>query len=316
MLAESETPTRPALELGNRDPASVLTGDGLLFGDPGPEALLASQGFESDPLVQSAATRGVYSADTLESVATVSALGLAPGVFTSAAAVDGYVRGLAVGVAGGDDTPVDAQLGALDGFAASSESRSVITFRLDNVVVLVAASSPAGARIVAAAMVNATVGGAVADPGTTTPFAVLDPAAAFVALNGFVFAPFPTDEEKVVLAFEPLPVPLIDGMGGLPQGRLVVLGNEIRASAWALPASPDSYASAEALVDPMRLLAAARSGGEVSEQVVAGRTIYKGDASEPIRVFRLANLVLVVDGLDAANADAVVAEWARSLDPN
>jgi hypothetical protein len=41
--------------------------------------------------------------------------------------------------------------------------------------------------------------------------------------------------------------------------------------------------------------------------------VYAGDAVESIRVFRYENLVLVVDGFDPLNADAIVAAWARAL---
>ena len=64
----------------------------------------------------------------------------------------------------------------------------------------------------------------------------------------------------------------------------------------------------------MRDLATTRSGGAIVEQVIAGRTVYAGDSVESIRVFRHENLVLVVDGFDRVNADAIVAAWARSLD--
>ena len=313
MLAESSAPIRPPIDFGDRDPTSLLAADGFVFGGPEPETVLAADGIGSDPLVQRALARTVYSAETGEELATLLAVVLEPGVFTSAAAVNGFVGGLATGLIGTDDPPMPVPIGGFDGFAASSGQRSIVAFRVDNVVVMVEADSPATAGAVGEAVAVADSTGAGVDSTTMTPFSDVDPFSVFSPLAGFEFAVFPTDEEKVDLPFEPLPVPTLDGLAGFPVGELVVIGNEIRGAAWAVPVSRASYASAEDLIEPMRNLAATRSGGAATEQVIAGRTVYGGDAVESIRVFRHENLVLVVDGFDRVNADAIVAAWARSV---
>jgi hypothetical protein len=234
-------------------------------------------------------------------------------VFTSGTAVDGYVRGLASGSAESVDGAEQVDLGGVDAFAASTNAQAFVTFRLDNVIVLVTAPTSDGARTLAATMAEAALSGSGGGGSTVTPFGEVPPSSAFVDLNGFGFIVFPNDEEKTDLAYEPLPVPLVDGLAGLPEARLVVIGNEIRGAAWVLPTARTSYASAEDLVEPMRLLAAARSGGEVTEEVVNGRTVFAGDTAASVRVVREENLVLVVDGIDPVNADAIVAEWLGSL---
>ncbi len=314
MLAESSAPIRPPLELGDRDPTSLLSAEGFVFGDPGPESVLAADGVGSDPLVQRALARTVYELDTGEPAATLLAVVLAPGVFTSDAAVNGFVGGLATGVLDTNDQPTLVPVGAADGFAASSGQMSVVAFRIDNVVVMIEAASLTTAAAVGEAVAAAASTGVEVDATTGTPFTEVDPFSVFAPLAGFDFAAFPTDEEKVDLPFEPLPVPTLAGLAGFPVGELVVIGNEIRGAAWAVPVSGASYESGEDLIEPMRNLAATRSGGGTVEQVIAGRTVYAGDAVESIRVFRHENLVLVVDGFDRVNADAFVAAWARSLD--
>ncbi len=313
VLAESPAPIRPAIVLGTRDPASVLAGAGLVFGTAGGAAVLSVQGYETDPLVQQAVVRDVYAADTGEPVGSVVVLTLAPGVFTSTAAVDGYVRGLASGAAESVGGAQEIALGGVDGFFASTESQAFVTFRLDDVVALVSAPTGGGAQTLAATIAQGALSGAGGAVSTVTPFAEVPASSAFVDLEGFEFDLFPGDDEKGDLAYEPQPAPLLDGLLGLPEARLVVIGNEIRGAAWVLPAARASYASAEELVEPMRLLAAERSGGEVTEEVVAGRTVFAGDAGASVRVAVDENLVLVVDGIDPVNADAILAEWLGSL---
>lgn len=308
-LVESPAPTSPPIDLGTRDPDSVFVGEGLDFGtaDPVTEAALA--GYEADPLVDAAVARSAVSTSSGEPLASVTVLVLAPASFGDESAVEAYVSALA----GGTGLARRLDLGNVDGFAGSSVTGSVVAFRLDDLAVVVEGETPAATSNVASRIARAALDGQPPAPEPSTPLRPTDQFSVFeVAVPGFAFEAFVAEDPDS--GFESLPGPTIEGIGGFPEGRIVVVGNEIRAVAWSLPLSLDAYSEAEQVIEPMRALAEQRSGGPVTSEVVAGRTVFSGDADEAIRIFREGSLVLVVDGQSATDADAFVAGWIDALD--
>jgi hypothetical protein len=101
------------------------------------------------------------------------------------------------------------------------------------------------------------------------------------------------------------------------QGRYGVVAGERRTTVWAFTVDPGAYPSAEVLEPAMAALASARAGGAAPEAIeVVDRVVQRATGAEgspSARAFRHGALVLLVEGTDPAQIDAVVSAWIAAL---
>jgi hypothetical protein len=102
------------------------------------------------------------------------------------------------------------------------------------------------------------------------------------------------------------------------QGRYGVVAGERRTTIWAYALDINgTYPSAESLAPVLTDVVSRRAGGapvEVTE--VLGRVVLAADGtgdSPSVRAFRQAGVVLIVQGLDPAQLDAVITAWLTAL---
>ncbi len=297
------------IELAAVDPLRVLVGDGLAFGRPLPSQQAAADAFTAEPEVAAAVTRRVHSLPDGRLVGDVVVLVLdGPQIFDEAV-LGVFVRGV-VGALG-DGTSTDATLGGRTVVRSRSPTEAVLGFREGNLLVVVRGAVDEEVTMLAERQLNAIGAGLVGAPEPLTPLVPTSPEAAFVPVPTIAFQPIPPPE--VELPPEP---PGLPGSTGL-QGRYGVVAGERRTVTWAFAVDPAAYPSAEALDPVMAALASGRAGGapveavEVGDRVVQRATGGRGVASA--RVFRHEGLVLLVEGADPAQVDAVVSAWIAAL---
>ena len=144
-----------------------------------------------------------------------------------------------------------------------------------------------------------------------TPLVPLPIDAAYVAVPTVAFQPIPPPEEE-----PPPEPPALPGATGV-QGRYGVVAGERRTTVWAFTVDSATYPSAEVLEPAMAALVSARAGGAPAEGVeVVDRVVQRATGAEgavSARAFRHQGLVLLVEGLDPAQVDAVVSAWIIAL---
>lgn len=300
------------VELPVVDPAAVLVAEGLAFGQPLPSEQAAAEVFTEDPEVASVIVRRVHSLATTRLVARVVVLGLAGPEIFDEAVLDGFVRGV-VGSYGGGPLE-EVTVGAQVTFRSEGAAGTAHGFRDGNLLVVVTAPVVADATLVVERQVAARAAGVVGVVEPVTPMLPLPVEAPFVAVPTVTFQPIPPPED------EPPPAP--PGFPGATavQGRYGVVAGERRTVVWSFTVDPATYPSAERLEPAMAALASARAGGAAAPTTeVIDRVVLAADAAPGVegalaaRVFRYGALVLLVEGTDAAQVDAVVADWITTL---
>ena len=300
------------VELPVVDPTSVLVGMALTFGEPLPSEQAAADAFAEEPEVSSAMARRVISVATTRVVALVDVLTLdGPEIFDEAV-LDGFVQGVIELSAGGPLEEV--QLGSQLTFRSVGDTTAAHGFRDGNLLVVVTAPLAVDATLVVERQLAARAAGVVGNAEPRTPMLPLAIDASFIAVPTVTFQPIPPAEDE-----PPPPSPALPGATGL-QGRYGVVAGERRTVVWSFTVDPATYPSAERLAPAMAALVAARAGGtparttEVIDRVVIAADAAVGvDGALTARVFRHGALVLLVEGADPAQVDAVVADWISTL---
>jgi hypothetical protein len=301
------------VDLGSLDPSTVLVGAELTFGAPLPSEQAAAEAFLTDPEVSAALTRRAFVAADGRHLADVTVLVLNGAELFDEAVLAAFVDGAVSAAGGGSAVPVP--MGGQTVLRAADPSGAVVAagFREANLLVIVTGPSGPDVDLTATRQLEARARGEVGSPTPVTPLVALPVGAAFVAVPTVGFAPIPPPED------EPFPeVPDLPGAVAL-EGRYGVVAGERRALVWAFAVDPGAYPSAEVLAPALQGLAAARAGGTapaVSE--VGGRVVYAASNSPGTRsaqVFRHGGIVLLVEGNDAAQLDAVTTAWIAALGP-
>ena len=296
-------------ELAALEPVRVLVGDGLTFGRPLPSEQAGAEAFTQEPEVSSATVRRVHSLPDGRFLGQALVLALNGAEIFDEGVLGAYVRGV-VGALG-DGTTVDAQLAGRTVVRSRGPAGLTIGFREENLLVVVRGAAEPDVTLVVERQLAAIAGGVVGAPDPATPLVPIPADAAFVAVPTVAFQPFLPSEE------EPRPEPPgLPGASGV-QGRYGVVAGERRTVVWAFTLDPAAHPSAEALEPAMVALASGRAGGAASESVeLIDRVVHRatGGAEVPsATAFRHQGLVLLVEGTDPAQVDAVVSAWITAL---
>lgn len=293
------------------EPVRVLVGDGLAFGQPLPSQQLAAEAFTEDPEVASAVTRRVYSLRDGRLIGEALVLAIdGPEVFDQGV-LDAFVRGVVAAL--GDGTQEDVELAGRTAFRSRGASGTAIGFLEGNLLVVVRGVDDHDVGVVVERQLAALAAGATGTAAPVTPLVPLVIDAAFVPVPTVTFQPIPPPEE------EPSPdPPALPGATSV-QGRYGVVAGERRTTVWAFAVDPTTYPSAEVLEPAMAALVSTRAGGAPTEGVeVVDRVVWRATGAEgtvSARAFRHQGLVLLVEGLEAAQLDAVVSGWITALIP-
>lgn len=304
-------PTIPGgVDLPDHDPATVLVGTDLAYGAALPSEQDAVAVLAAGPEVTSALVRRAYVAGTGRHLGSVTVLALDGHAFFDDAVLSAFERGL---VAGFGEEPVgEVARGGRTLLRTATDGVVALGYRHGNLLVVVRGPTDAEVDLATARQLEAIDRG---DPGTlteATPLVALPVDAAFVPVPGVSFAPFPGEAD------DPPPVPPALPGTRDAQGRYGVVAGERRTVVWAFAVDPATYASAEALAQPMRDLVAARAGGaavtevEIADRVVASADGRGGEA-RAARAFRHHGLVLLVEGDRPDQVDAVATAWITVL---
>lgn len=297
------------IELANVDPARVLVGDGLAYGQPLPTQQAAADAFTEDPEVKSAGARRVHSLLDGRLLADVLVLQLDGTQMFDDGVLDAFVRGVVAALGAGEQ--VDEQLGGRTVFRAPGPDGTAMGFLEGDLLMVVRGADDDTVRVVVTRQLAAIAAGTIGSTQPVTPLVALPIDAAFVAVPTVTFQVIPPPEE------EPAPEPpTFAGSTGV-QGRYGVVAGERRTTVWVFTVDPAAYPSAEVLEPAMAALASSRAGGAAPEAVeVVDRVVQRATGAEgrpSARAFRHGALVVLVEGTDPAQIDAVVSAWIAAL---
>ena len=307
-------PTMPGgVELAVLDPATVLVGAELAFGAPLPSEQAAADAFTADPEVEAAVARRARSIVDGRRLANVVVLALDGTEVFDESVLAAFERGAVGGLGGGAATE-----GVLAGRAvlraAGADGRVAVAFREGNLLTIVSGASAPDVDLVVTRQLEALGRGEVGSSDPVTPLVGVAPDAAFVEVPTVVFAPFPIPEDE-----EPPPTPVLAGATGA-LGRYGVVAGERRTVVWSF-AVADAYSSAEAVEPAVQstvsqlVPGAAVERVEVIDRVVHAASVSGDEVARAASAFLHQGLVLVVEGRDAAQVDAVVTAWITALGP-
>lgn len=297
------------IDLPAVDPTVVLAGDGLAYGSPLPSAETAAQALLEDPAVRSVLVRLVHDAGGAGPLAEVIVVSLDGAAFFDTSVLEGYLDGLVLGLT---DAPGPPELVDLAGTpvrrADGPGAGSAAVWRTGDLVVLVRGDRGAVDLVLLRSLAAVANG----QPGSLEPRTPLPPggdAPPFVPVPGLSFTPFPEDEE----------LPEAPGLvgAGAADGRIGVVGGERRSLVWALPVA-DDVPTVEAIRPAVEAMVQGRAGGApavISETL--GRVVVTADGaagSRSARAFLHRRWVLLVEGSEPAQLDAVVTAWITALD--
>lgn len=308
--SEAPPPTLAGgVELTPVDPARVLAGTGLAFGQPLPSEQIAAEAFTADPEVASAMARRVYSLRDGRLIALALVLSLDGAELFDQGVLDAFVRGVVA--ASGDGTEQVVGLAGRSAFRSQGADGSVMGFLEGDLLVVVRGPNEQEVSVVVERQLLAIAEGAPGSAAPMTPLVPLPIDAAFVAVPTVDFQPIPPPEEE-----PPPEPPALPGATGL-HGRYGVVAGERRTVVWAFTVDPGVYPTAEVLEPAIGALVSARAGGVAAEGVeVVDRVVLRAtpaDGAPSVRAFRHNALVLLVEGADAAQVDAVVSAWIMAL---
>ena len=297
------------VELVAVDPARVLVGNGLLFGQPLPSQQTAADAFTEDPEVVAALARRVHAVSGGRLLSDVLVLQLDGAELFDEGVLDAFARGVVAAL--GDGEQVDEQLGGRTVFASAGPDGTAMGFVEGDLLVVVRGVDDELVRLVVTRQLAAIAAGGTGSLDPVTPLIPFPIDAPFVAVPTVSFQPIPPAED------EPAPeAPTLAGATGV-QGRYGVVAGERRTTVWAFTVDPAAYPSAEALDPAMAALASSRAGGAPAEAVeVDDRVVQRAtgaDGTPSASVFRHGALVLLVEGTDPAQVDAVVTAWIAAL---
>jgi hypothetical protein len=182
-----------------------------------------------------------------------------------------------------------------------------------NLLTIVKGSTPADVDLTVSRQIEARGRGEAGSPTPFTPLVATPVDAAFVAV--------PTVTFEAISAPEDEPGPETPALAGATavEGRYGVVAGERRTVVWAFTVDPSVYPAAEVLAPAMEALATARAGGVAAQALeLGGRVVYSatGEAGSPsAEVFRHRGLVLVVEGVQPDQLDAVTTAWIAALGP-
>lgn len=301
------------VDLGSLDPTTVLVGAELTFGAPLPSEQAATDAYLADAEVSAAVARRVFVAADGRHLADVAVLVLNGAELFDESVLAAFVAGAVSAAGGGPATEVPVAGQTVLRAADPAGGIVAAGFREANLLVIVTGPSGPDVDLTVTRQLEARARGEIGDATPVTPLVALPVGAAFVPVPTVGFAPIPPPEEE--------PSPEVPGLAGATEveGRYGVVAGERRALVWAFAVDPGAYPSAEALDPALQGLAAARAGGTApAMSEVGGRIVYAA-SNEPgtrsAQVFRHGGLVLLVEGNDVAQLDAVTTAWIAALAP-
>lgn len=302
------------VDLGRLDPVTVLVGEGLAFGAPLPSEQAAAEAYTADPEVTAALVRRVYTVAEGRHLADAVVLVLDGSELFDTSVLAAFVEG-AVSAAGGGRAGEAVLASRPVVRSADPEGKSAaVGFLEANLLTIVTAPSALEADLIVTRQLEARARGEVGSSTPLTPLVATPVGAAFVSVPTVTFASIPPAEDE--------PAPEAPGLAGATavEGRYGVVAGERRTVVWAFSVDLAAYPSAEALVPAMEALATSRSGGTpVTTAEVGGRVVYSSSAapgSPSAQVFRHLGLVLVVEGVQPDQLDAVTTAWIAALGPS
>jgi hypothetical protein len=296
------------IDLAPVTPEQVLVGDGLLYGQPLPSEEVAVEAFTATPEVTSALARNLHSGATGRLLGQVTVLALDGAALFDEPAVDAFVAGTVSAL--GDRTVVEETRAGHPIYRSQDGADTVVGFREGDQLVVVRGPSADDIDVVVDRQLAAIAAGAQGSTAPVTPLVPVPIDSAFVEVPAVRFEPFVPDEDP------PPPAPPASLAGATAvAGRYGVVAGERRTTVWAFTVDPATYPSAESLQPAMAALATDRSGGASSDEVeTVDRVVARADGPErSARAFRHEGLVLLVEGNDPAQVDAVTTAWITAL---
>lgn len=294
------------------DPVTLLVGDGLAYGTPLPSEQAAADALVGAEVAQ-ALVRRIYIAGEGRHVADLLVLTVDGTQVFDEAVLAAFERGVVAALGGGepDEVPLSARTVLR---AADASGRTVLGVREGNQMVVVRAATEADAITTAALLLDARDRGAVGSLDPATPLVGVPVDAGFVAVPGVAFTPFLPPE------MEPGPVPPELPGAAAVEGRYGVVAGERRTVVWSFAVDVATHPTAEKLAPALQALVAARAGGTAPQpSELGGRVVLSaiGAAGTPaVQVFRHQGLVLVVEGPEPAQVEAVTTAWITALGPS
>jgi hypothetical protein len=298
------------VELASVNPQRLLVGDGLAYGQPLPSQQAAADAYLEDPEVASVIARRIHSRLDGRLVGESLLLTLDGTELFDESVLDAFIEA-AVGAQGDGTTSTETVAGE-PVLRSRGPSGTVMGYREGNQLMLVRGADDHDVRVVVERQRQATASGAVGDTQPFTPLVPLPIDAAFVSVPTLTFQPIPPPEEEL-----PPEVPVLPGATAV-QGRYGVVAGERRTTVWAYTLDINlTYPSAESVQPAVADLVSTRAGGaQVETTEVLGRVVLAADGPEDspsVRAFRHEGLVLLLEGLDPAQLDAVVTAWLTEL---
>ncbi|MGH9085813.1 MAG: hypothetical protein ACRDYW_10205 [Acidimicrobiales bacterium] len=308
-------PTMPGgVELVVLDPATVLVGADVAFGAPLPSEQAAADAFTADPEVDAAVARRARSTADGRRLADVVVLALDGSELFDDSVLAAFERG-AVGALGGGAATDGMLAGRGVLRAGGADGRVAVGFREGNLLAIVSGASAPDVDLVVTRQLEALGRGEVGSGTPVTPLVGVPPDSAFVEVPTVAFAPFPDPEDQ-----EPPPTPDLAGAARVA-GRYGVVAGERRTVVWSF-AVAGAYPSAEAVEPAMQAAVSQLASGaavrsiELIDRLVHSASVSEDEVTRAASVFVHQGLVLVVEGADAAQVDAVVTAWITALGPS
>ncbi len=298
------------LDVERLEPATVLVADGIAFGTALPNDQRALETYVADPAVLDGVARIAYDSASAALIGDVTVLSIEPGAFHDEEVLDAFVVGV-VEATGGRAISEDVD-GRPTLRATGTDGTSVRALAHENLLVLVQGADDIAVRRVVAGMGAAVTAGRSGDGVLHTPILTLAAGELFIPVSTVGFEPYPDGEEVP-------PAPALPGPAGAVAGaeaRLAIVAGERRGTTWVIAASTAVFLEAEALEPAVVELVQARLRSEVATVQVGRRVVHGAGpdrAGAVIRAFRHHNLVVVIQGREIDQVDAIVSAWSDAI---